>query len=72
MLNSISTWIAGNRKFITAIVAGLVIIITALTTGHAIDWTTVAVAVLGSLGVWAVPNQPPAPVAVVSPAAPHV
>ena len=46
------------RKALVAAAAGAGIIVTAVTTGHPIDWTTVVLAVLGSLGVYAVPNAP--------------
>jgi len=48
---------------VAAIAAGLVALQTALTDGTvtSAEWVTIAIAVVGALGVWIVPNDPPLP-----------
>lgn len=48
-------------KFIVAaVIAGGVALQAALTDGHVTnaEWLTIGIAVLGALGVWAIPNAP--------------
>lgn len=59
IIKATGAWFAVHRKFVTAGAAGALIVVADLTTGHALDWRAVVVAVLGSLGVYAVPNRTP-------------
>jgi multidrug transporter EmrE-like cation transporter len=54
------------KFFVAAGIAGLTVLAAALTDDHVTnaEWIAIGLAVLGALGVWAVPNKPdpePAP-----------
>ena len=68
-MTQITAFAGKYAKFLTAALAGVVIVINETAGGGTVHWIDVAAAVLGSLGVALVPNAPAAPV-VVAPKAP--
>lgn len=58
---AITGWIASHRKAVVAVAAGAVVVADAIIQGNPISWPAVIAAVLGALGVYAIPNTPPAP-----------
>lgn len=59
-LSGINASVARYRKFIVAGAAGVAVVINETAGGGSVRWVDVLAAVAGALGVYLIPNSPPA------------
>jgi hypothetical protein len=57
-VSNVSAFVGRYRKAFVALGAGLAVVLTETAQGGGIDWVVVGLAVLGSFGVFVVPNTP--------------
>lgn len=68
-MTAVLAFVAKYRKFLVALAAGAVIVVNETAGGGTLHWLDVVAAIVGALGVGAVPNAAPVVAVAVKPAA---